>query len=322
MIVVELRLRLAAIGIAAAVFCAIAYAAFALRPTPLLTGLVLTRAALLPVVLLPALIAALAALALRQWTLHGRVLDLLRFALFAAALALLALTSAETIWGALVLACLIFGALSGSPALQVRLDIPALRSAVVPAFLFGAVGLAIPLALLPAKWREAYTAMPKPDGPEWTQVTMFLKNEVEPGRMALMPPYPYAMVSARQASPTDYGQMGYSIYARWLLKLEFDQLRQLFGIDLRGHDPASVTRWLAERGGLLCLLEHGYMELASDPVRLRALKETYPTLAYVVAPKDGVLPEGWTCGPVKARSLPLETAFENASYVVYRLDRQ
>ncbi len=111
----ELRLRLAAIGLATLVFCAIAYAAFALRPTPVLAGLVLTRAALLPVVLLPALIAALAALALRRWTETGAPLDVIRAALFACALAVMALADAGTPLRAMALACLCGGAVLGWP---------------------------------------------------------------------------------------------------------------------------------------------------------------------------------------------------------------
>ncbi|HRJ68267.1 MAG TPA: hypothetical protein PK812_01555, partial [Beijerinckiaceae bacterium] len=315
----ERRLRLVATGLAALVFSAMAYVAFAWRPTPTIAGLVLTRATLICVATLPALLAALLVLNVRAWSQSGNLASLGSAALAGLSLALISLPEAGPELRSLALVLLALAGLAARTLGPPRTPGAAVSLGRVVAMVACAVSLAVPLWLVPAKARETLASMPRPDGPEWSEVTRFLRERTEPAEMALLPPYPYAMMSSRKASPTDYGQLAFSVYARWLLPFEFNQLMVLYGIDLRDRPAHSVAAWLAEQGGLLCMIERGYVHLVSDAGRLQALRRHYPALRLIVAPKDGTEPEGWTCGPVKLPQLPLERAFENSRFVVYKL---
>lgn len=312
--------RLVATGLATVIFCAIAYGAFALYPTPLLVGLVLTRAALIPMVGLAILLTALVALLFRAWQDSESARDAIRLCLAAIALALLGLPDGGAEVRYLGLTALAAVAVIGCLPREASVG-SAMATALRPIALVATlIALSIPLVLLPTKWRETVALMPARDGAEWAQVTTFLREQTSVRDMALMPPYPYAMASSLKASPGDYGQMGYSVYARWLIPFEQDQIALLYGVNLREKTPSTITSWLAENGGLLCLVERSYSAIVSDVERLRQLRLAYPALRLVVAPKPGTTPEGWTCGPAATTPVPLKTLFENSGYVVYSLD--
>ena len=323
----EQTLRLTATLLASAAFCTAAYAVFAVVPTPQLVGLVLTRAAILPLCVLPALAVAHVVLCLRAWAADRAPLAAVRLALAAVAAAVLALPGtggdhaqlAVLTSGAWLLSAALpwLRAAAAVPAIYVRNYLQAIPSAVVASV--SVIALATPVLLLPAKWQATLASMSPTPGRSWTSVTDFVRAHVPHDQMVLMPPYPYAMVSSRHVNPADYSQLGISVYAQWLVPLEFQNLKALYDLDLRQFTPSTMPSYLNAQGGILCLVERGYVALTSSEARLRQLRTLYPTLHYVVGLRPAVTPMQWSCGPAAAQLLSLPQVFANDIYVVYRL---
>lgn len=310
--------RLIATGVAVTIFCAIAYAAFAIVPIPALIGAVLSRSALIPMAAIPALAATLTILCLRSWNEQQNTLNALRLILASLTSALLALPIASDFVKASSLIALVATTIlmylpDAAPTVAVR------RTTRLPGTALAVLAVAAPFLMLPAKWQGALAMMPRHPGTSWAQVTDYVRNVIPRDQIVLMPPYPYATVSSRHINPADYGYMGYSVYARGLVALEINQIELLLKINLLNFSPQTIQTYVAKNGQILCVFEKGYVKLTSDISRLHQLRSQYPSLHYFVAIKPGATPAQWTCGPAETQTLDLPRVFENDTYVVYQL---
>ncbi|MGI9499280.1 MAG: hypothetical protein ACR2P3_04535 [Geminicoccaceae bacterium] len=317
-----LILRMGITLIAISLFLLLSYVGSAWLRSPTLSGLVLSRAALLAMIAVFAMIAALPIAAFRGWQRTGDPLDACRVMALSGAMFLCAqpLQGEEGLTPFLMIALLLVAAgagwvsssrwprRSGSLSVLERLTTPVLVGCVVAV-----------LTMLPAKWRSEAARMPKERSEAWRSVTDFLRDQTSKDKLILMPPYPYATATAQRSFPVDYGQFGWSVYARWLVDHEIAIAERIYGISLADRSSEEVQAYAREHGGILCLFERGYLDLVSSRKRLEELHDTWPAMAYVVAPKPGTIPDEWTCGPTANTVLDLPLAYENAAYLIYEL---
>ena len=314
--------RLAATMIAITVLIGISYVGANVLQSPAITGLVLTRAANLLALALIVMSSCLVVLSIRRWRCSGRAADMVR-TLVLMANALLTASPPPAKGG--LLSLLVLGLLSASAILAYW---AALRSMPMVAMRRSLKGSMLPVpplfamalfVMLPEKLSYETKRMPKERSATWHDLTAFLRDRTPSDALVLMPPYPYATASARRSFPVDYGQFGWSVYARWLVEHELDMAARIYGIELGGLSPEEAMIHAREEGGILCQFEKGHVELLSDIERLLALKERWPSLQYAVTPRPGFLPDEWTCGPAGGALLDLKLAYENEGYVIYDL---
>jgi hypothetical protein len=315
----SILLRLIATGLAVAIFCAIQFAATELWPTPLIASLILTRALFLVKVAALVIIAALPFLALRRWLYEPT--QSAGFCTFCYGLAaiLIALPDPSTTLKVTAAAALGLGTVATyfpGAIDRYRSDqrplwplSTAAAALIMPAVLVG---------LVANKITYSFSLMAAKPTQTWLQTTEFLRTSTAKDSLMLMPPYPYATVSARRTSLLDYEQFGLPYaYMHLTVSKESKLLRQIYGIDLTRYTPRSLAEFLESRGGRLCFLEHSYLSVISSESRIDSLKRDHPALAYVVGFKPGVTPMWWRCGRQESPLLRLPRAFENEEYVVY-----
>ena len=314
--------RLAATLVAVTALIGISYLGAEVLRSPTITGLVLTRAANLLALALIVMSACLVVLSFRQWRHSQSAVDMVR-ALLVMASALFIAAPPPAKGGLLPL--FVLGLLLGATILAYRAPFHSMQK-VANRWCLAAPMLSVPLlftlalvVMLPEKLGYETARMPKERSQAWRDVTAFLRDRTPLDAMVLTPPYPYATASARRSFPIDYGQFGWSVYARWLVEEEFDRAATIYGIELGGLSPEEARIHARTDGGILCQFERGYVELISNSERVLALKDRWPSLRYAVAPRPGTLPDEWTCGPAQGDLLDLDLAFENEGYVVYNL---
>jgi hypothetical protein len=153
----------------------------------------------------------------------------------------------------------------------------------------------------------------------WTALTDCVRERTPRTALLVTPPYPYSIASTRRSFILDYVFLGASIYNAAMTPFEFDALRAIYGVDLRGKSRDDVRQYLARNKGILCLLERAYRELLADEGKVRALKAAYPSASHLVGFRPGVTPHEWTCGKHESPVLPLPTVCANDDYVLYDL---
>lgn len=135
----------------------------------------------------------------------------------------------------------------------------------------------------------------------WTEWT---RTETDPEAAILVPPmFSKAEVATRRIVLADTGQLGISMYDHDSLELEREALQEIYGISL---DDEKDQRRLDELG-VVPTLTAGYEELTTE--RVARLKKYHPGLAYVVEHRQRT--------PLV---LDYPVAYENETYVVYRVD--
>ena len=153
----------------------------------------------------------------------------------------------------------------------------------------------------------------------WNDLTTFIREQTPAESLLIMPPYPYSIASTRRSYVLDYSLLGAAVYNPPMTSFELGALRNIYGVSLDGMSHDDIKAFLLKNEGILCLLERRYRDLIASEDKVRALKQAYPSAAFLVGFKPGVTPLEWVCGAYDGPLLPLPLAHENREYVLYDL---
>lgn len=321
------RRRTMATGIAIAAFAITAYVAMEVLHSRSISSMVLTRSGSL----LPAVAIAFCAAAAIDASVRGTITTAVAAWIVLLAIALPVETPGYQAW-------------SQAVALRLPDDARAIGNFWLPLLIAVIATIALLVARRPVTGRESLaipmtaaaailllTAVKLPMIPAvqgavlptatWNGLTDYLREQTPKESLIVVPPYPYSIASARRSFVQDYSLLGAAVYNPPMTGFELGVLRNMYGIDLTGMTHDDIKQYLAKNDGILCLLERKYDDLVGSEARVGALKAAYPSIAYVVGFKPGVMPLEWSCAKYDGPVLNLPIAYQNDEYVLYDVRR-